>query len=257
MNIATYRSVGKMFLMATSFAIVQIALVPLVASRAQAVDVIYGKFINADGTPAAHMEVQAAWKDPDNGGRAMTAADGSFSIGLRPNCINGSLLGSNTTCGSLYGEWRVWFAPILYNSMPLNAPVVQFTADGQAANVNCSPAGCVLGTLPTPITPTAPTVKITAPAASTIVSGIVNIAGTATNIASIQVSIDAETFLSVSGTSEWSASVDTHRLTNGRHKIIARVVGSMTGTADFASVSITVNNPVAPASSPALTKRLF
>ena len=97
--------------------------------------------------------------------------------------------------------------------------------------------------------PTAPTVSITAPAASATVSGSVTVTATAgggTAIKNVQFKLDGANLGTADTTSAYSVSWDTKTATNGKHTLTAVATNTASLTTTSSSVSVTVNNPVAP-----------
>jgi hypothetical protein len=91
-----------------------------------------------------------------------------------------------------------------------------------------------------------PSVSITQPANGSTVSGTVAVAGTAAaqgdaSISQVQVSVDNGALQTATGTTSWSASIDTTSLTNGTHTITATATDSNNVTAT-ASITINVSN---------------
>lgn len=93
-----------------------------------------------------------------------------------------------------------------------------------------------------------PSVSITQPAAGSTVSGTVPVSGTASEtggtISQVQVSADGGSPVTATGTSSWSASIDTTQLSNGAHTITATATDAA-GVTATASESVTVDNAVA------------
>jgi phosphatidylinositol-3-phosphatase len=92
-------------------------------------------------------------------------------------------------------------------------------------------------------TPQPPSVSITQPANGSTVAGTVTVAGTATaqgsaTISQVQVSIDNGTPQTATGTTNWSASINTTSLANGTHTVTATATDSNNLTA---TTSITIN----------------
>jgi hypothetical protein len=91
-----------------------------------------------------------------------------------------------------------------------------------------------------------PAVSITQPANGSTVSGTVTVAGTAAaqggvSISQVQVSVDNGAVQTATGTTSWSASIDTTSLTDGTHTITATATDSNNVTAT-ASITINVGN---------------
>jgi hypothetical protein len=90
-----------------------------------------------------------------------------------------------------------------------------------------------------------PNVAITSPANGATVSGTISILGTASdtvNVSSVQVSLDNGNYVNVSGTSNWSFSLDTNSLANGIHTISAKVTDQAGVTAISLPITVTVTN---------------
>lgn len=100
-----------------------------------------------------------------------------------------------------------------------------------------------------------PSVSITQPANQSTVSGTVTVAGTAAaqgsaSISQVQVSVDNGAQQTATGTTSWSTSIDTTKLSNGTHTITATATDSNNLTAT-ASITINVSN-TGPTACPAV-----
>jgi acid phosphatase len=98
-----------------------------------------------------------------------------------------------------------------------------------------------------------PTVSITQPAGNGTVSGTVTVSGAASDsagIAQVQVSVDNGAPQVATGTTNWTASIDTTLLTNGAHTINAQATDTA-GNVGKASITVTVNNGGTVTSCPA------
>jgi hypothetical protein len=98
-----------------------------------------------------------------------------------------------------------------------------------------------------------PQVSITAPASNSTVSGTLTVSGTATDsagISQVQVSVDSGTPQVATGTTSWTASIDTTALTNGMHTINVQATDP-DGNVGTASITVTVNNTTTVTSCPA------
>jgi hypothetical protein len=90
-----------------------------------------------------------------------------------------------------------------------------------------------------------PAVSISSPANGATVSGTVVVSGVASDgvaISSVQLSVDAGAFTTVSGTSNWSYSLNSNSLSNGSHSLSAKVNDSAGKSATSSLVDFTVNN---------------
>ena len=101
---------------------------------------------------------------------------------------------------------------------------------------------------------TPPTVNLTAPASGSAITGVVDLAATASDangIAGVQFKVDNTNVGSEDTTSPYSASLDTKTLTNGNHTIsaVARNTSNLSSTS---SLSVNVQN-VAPAPTVAIS----
>jgi len=97
-----------------------------------------------------------------------------------------------------------------------------------------------------------PSVSITAPAAGATVTATASVMGSASDnvgVAKIEVSVDGGAFQAASGTTSWSAAIDTRNYTNGTHTVAARAADAAGNKSPLASVAVTVSN-TAPATSP-------
>jgi hypothetical protein len=90
-----------------------------------------------------------------------------------------------------------------------------------------------------------PAVSISSPANGATVSGTFVVSGVASDgvaISSVQLSVDAGAFTTVSGTSSWSYSLNSNSLSNGSHSLSAKVNDSAGKSATSSLVDFTVNN---------------
>ena len=98
-----------------------------------------------------------------------------------------------------------------------------------------------------------PQVSITAPASNSTVSGTLTVSGTAADsagISQVQVSVDNGTPQVATGTTSWTASIDTTALTNGAHTINVQATDT-DGNVGTASVPVTVSNTTTVTACPA------
>ncbi|MEM3042965.1 MAG: kelch repeat-containing protein [Thermoplasmata archaeon] len=97
-----------------------------------------------------------------------------------------------------------------------------------------------------PPPPQKPTCRITHPANGTRVSGRIQVRGTAADgalaLVSVQVRVDGRTWLEAEGLHNWSCSLDTKKLSNGRHCVEARAFDSKFYS-EAASIDLLVTNP--------------
>lgn len=106
----------------------------------------------------------------------------------------------------------------------------------QGLGLGCLANACTANPLPVFAGSPPPTVSITQPSAGSTVSGTVQVTGTAAGqdgatIASVTVGVDGNPPQPATGTTDWSASVDTTGLTNGTHTITATATDSNGETA--------------------------
>lgn len=98
----------------------------------------------------------------------------------------------------------------------------------------------------------APSVSIASPAPGATVSGAITVSGSASDngsVGTVNVAVDSSTPQPATGTSSWSALIDTAGLADGTHVITARAVDAA-GNAGTASVTVSVANAPAPSPSP-------
>lgn len=98
--------------------------------------------------------------------------------------------------------------------------------------------------------PTAPTVSITAPTANATVSGTQDVTANAATasgtISSVQFKLDGNNLGAADTTAPYSVAWDTTTATNGVHTLTAVAKNSANLSTTSTSVSVTVDNPVAP-----------
>ncbi|HEX5297053.1 MAG TPA: alkaline phosphatase family protein [Streptosporangiaceae bacterium] len=117
----------------------------------------------------------------------------------------------------------------------------------QGLGLPCLANACAASTLPAfggGLLP--PSVSITQPASGSTVSGTATVAGTAAaqggaSISQVQVSVDNGTPQTATGTTSWSAGIDTTSLASGTHTITATVTDSNNLSAT-ASITVNVSN---------------
>jgi phosphatidylinositol-3-phosphatase len=98
-----------------------------------------------------------------------------------------------------------------------------------------------------------PQVSIAQPASNSSVSGTLTVSGTAADsagITQVQVSVDNGAPQLATGTTSWTASINTSSLTNGTHTISVQATDA-DGNVGTASVTVTVSNNAAVSSCPA------
>jgi Phosphoesterase family/Bacterial Ig domain len=98
-----------------------------------------------------------------------------------------------------------------------------------------------------------PQVSITQPADNSTVSGALTVSGTAADsagIAQVQVSVDGGAPQIATGTTNWTASIDTTTLTNGTHTVNVQATDT-DGSVGTASATVTVSNTSTATSCPA------
>jgi glycosidase len=92
---------------------------------------------------------------------------------------------------------------------------------------------------------TPPTVLITVPASGATVVGTISISGTASDnvaVASVQFSIDGGNWITASGTTSWSFSLNTQNMLNGLHTIDARATDTSGNVSATPSVTVNIFN---------------
>ena len=94
-----------------------------------------------------------------------------------------------------------------------------------------------------------PTCTISSPSPGAILNGTVEISGTASDIDStvqnVEIRIDGDSWMQVTGTTSWSYSLDTTELQDGQHTIYARAYDG-TDFSMWQNISVTVDNPNQP-----------
>jgi peptidoglycan/xylan/chitin deacetylase (PgdA/CDA1 family) len=99
------------------------------------------------------------------------------------------------------------------------------------------------------VTPTTPTVSVSAPAAGSTVSGSTTVSANAsdtTPLAGVQFKLDGNNVGAEDTTSPYSIAWDTTGVTDGTHSLTAVARNTADGSATSAPVSVTVKNTVAP-----------
>ncbi|UQA61816.1 DUF4082 domain-containing protein [Polyangium aurulentum] len=93
---------------------------------------------------------------------------------------------------------------------------------------------------------TPPTVAISSPAANATLVGTAQVTGTASDnvgLSKVEIQVDAGSFITATGTSNWTYSLNTVALTNGSHTLTVRATDT-TGNTTNVSRTVTVNNPI-------------
>jgi glycosidase len=92
---------------------------------------------------------------------------------------------------------------------------------------------------------TPPTVAINSPTNGATVVGTISISGTASDnvaVASVQISIDSGSWMTASGTTSWSFSLNTQYMLNGLHTIYAQATDTSGNVSTIPSVTVNVFN---------------
>jgi peptidoglycan/xylan/chitin deacetylase (PgdA/CDA1 family) len=111
-------------------------------------------------------------------------------------------------------------------------------------------SGPVSVTVSNPLTPTPPTVSVTAPVANATVTGTTTLSATAADakaVSSVQFKVDGNNIGTADTTSPYSVSWDSTSVANGTHTVTAVATNSSNLTTTSSSVTITVSNVVAAA----------
>jgi len=146
---------------------------------------------------------------------------------------------ANMTLDSSTGRLR--WTPT-YSDIGNHSVTVQ-VSDGRGSMDNQTFTIEVLNTLAPPII--APRCAITYPANGSKVNGTIQIRGTAVNgslpLTAIKVRIDSGSWIIVSGLDDWTFSLNTVKLSNGRHRIEAAAYAQNLSS-DIVSINILVQN---------------
>jgi len=100
-----------------------------------------------------------------------------------------------------------------------------------------------------PVTPTAPTVSVSAPANNATVSGTVNVAANATDavaVTNVQFKLDGVNLGAADTTSPYSVAWDTKTATNGTHTLTAVATNNSNLSTTSTAITVNVNNVAAP-----------
>jgi glycosidase len=92
-----------------------------------------------------------------------------------------------------------------------------------------------------PADTTPPTVFLSAPTPSATVAGMLNISGTAADdfaVSKVEIRLDNNGWITASGTTSWSFSLDTRNFLNGTRTISARATDSSGNVSEISSVSV-------------------
>lgn len=127
----------------------------------------------------------------------------------------------------------------IISGTPTTAGTFRFTV--QVSDTISSASANLSINIGTPV----PSVAITSPADGAAISGIVSVAGTASDtlgLSLVQVSIDHGNYANASGTNNWTFRLDTNSLSNGSHTISAKVNDVAGITSTSSPITITVTN---------------
>jgi hypothetical protein len=97
-----------------------------------------------------------------------------------------------------------------------------------------------------------PTISISSPQPGTTISATIAVSGSAASpagIASVQVQVDSNAWVTATGTTSWTLSINTTAYSNGPHTISAMATDTF-GRSSAASISITVSNLIQTHQSP-------
>ena len=92
---------------------------------------------------------------------------------------------------------------------------------------------------------TPPTVVINSPTNGATVAGTISVSGTAADnvaVAKVEINIDNGTWITASGTTSWSYSLNTVNVLNGEHVLYARATDTSSNVSSIPSVSVRVVN---------------
>ena len=143
----------------------------------------------------------------------------------------------------------------LVDSAPLADGSHTFTARATDTSGNRSSTSVTVtvdNVVEAPADTQAPNVAIGDPNAGATVSGSVNVSGSASDnagVAQVEIRVDGGNWVSASGTSNWSRSLDTAAYSDGSHTITARATDAA-GNASTTSRSVTFDNAPEPTPSP-------
>ena len=137
------------------------------------------------------------------------------------------------------------------NLIPATAYTYTVRAKDVAGNVSSASIPATATTL-TPLDTTAPSASISTPVNGATLSGTVSIAGTAsdnTALSKVEVQVDANGFVTASGTTAWSYSLNTALYPDGAHALTVRATDNA-GNQSVSSITVQMSN-VPPNSSTA------
>ena len=162
----------------------------------------------------------------------LIAFDGSRSTGPQGTVL--SYVWTSSLAGGL-GSEKTFSRKLLAGNHTISLRVSDGQGHSSTETVNISVTG--IEDLP-------PTVNITYPAEGAILSGTVNITGTAwdeTAVVSVKVKIDNDAWMTADGTTNWTFAWNTSSIYNGTHTITARADDG-NHTSVEVSVNVTVDN---------------
>jgi hypothetical protein len=138
-----------------------------------------------------------------------------------------------------------WNASIASSNYADGAHTISAMATDSVGHLNIATESVTFSNSP-------PTVSITSPQPGATVSATIAVSGTAASlagIASVQLQVDSNGWVTAAGTTSWTLSINTTAYSNGAHTISAMATDAL-GRSSTASISVTVSNLIQTHQSP-------
>lgn len=160
----------------------------------------------------------------------------------RKGSVFTSSVSTNGTTWQTIGSQSIAMASTIYAGLAVTSHNPAQRVSAVFSSVAVTPATT------TPPVNQAPNVTIAAPASGSTVSGSLTISGTASDdagVAKVDVRVDAGAYILATGTTSWTATLNTSSVSDGAHTLTARATDAA-GLTKTTSISVTVSNAPAP-----------
>ncbi len=176
--------------------------------------------------------------------RKATMTFGTTPIPL-PLTLDGQPLNAPTNITGVSGIYRNVNAPLTQAVNGVAYTFRSWSDGGTAAHrITTPPTNTTFTAFYDAVTQIPTSIQISTPSNGAVVSGVVTLTGTASNVplnTPVEAQVDSSVFRQTAGVATWSISLNTRLLSNGNHIVRARVRDA-NGVYQFATITVTVLN---------------